>query len=61
MYFTFIILVAFYYNTEIHVHGSHSDWINGKAFSSQGILLGLEKSGNFTRNSGKSEKVKLEN
>ena len=43
-------------------HGSHQDWKsektwkNGKAFSSQGILLRLEKSGNFNQNSGKIRK-----
>ena len=48
-------------------HGCHLDWKsgktwkNGKAFSSQGILLRLEKSGNFTQNTGKSEKITLEN
>ena len=31
------------------VQGSHSDWKNGKAFSSHGILNKLEKSGNNTR------------
>ena len=33
--------------------GSHSDWKNGKAFSSQGILNRLEKSGKTTQNTGK--------
>ena len=37
--------------------GSHSDWKNGKAFSSQGesqgILNGLGKSGKITQNTGK--------
>ena len=43
----------------VNVHGTHRDWTsgktwkNGKAFSSQGILLRLEKSGNFTQNTGK--------
>ena len=40
-------------------HGSHQDWKtwkNGKAFSSEGILLRLEKSGNFTQNTGKIRK-----
>ena len=41
------------------LHGSHRDWKsgktwkNGKAFSSQGILSRLEKSGNFTQNTVK--------
>ena len=35
------------------VHGSHRDWQKGKAFPSQGILVRLEKSGNFTQNTGK--------
>ena len=43
-------------------HGSHWDWKsgktwkNGKAFSSQGILSRLEKSGNFPQNTGKIRK-----
>ena len=40
-------------------HGSHSGWKtwkNRRAFSSQGILLRLEKSGNFTKNTGKIRK-----
>ena len=37
-------------------HGSHSDWKNGRAISSQGILLRLEKSGNFTQNTRKIRK-----
>ena len=39
--------------------GSHSDWKtwkNGKAFSSQGILNRLEKSGKTTQNTGKLRK-----
>ena len=35
------------------MQGSHSDWKNGKAFSSQGILNRLEKSGKITQNTGK--------
>ena len=31
-------------------------WKNGKAFSSQGILSRLEKSGNFAQNTGKTGK-----
>ena len=34
-------------------HGSHKDWKNEKTFSSRGILNRLEKSGNFTQNTGK--------
>ena len=33
--------------------GSHLDWKNGKAFSSQGILNRLENSGKITQNTGK--------
>ena len=46
----------------LYAHGSHQDWKsgktwkNGKAFSSQGILSRLEKSGNFTQNTGKIRK-----
>ena len=32
-------------------------WKNGRVFSSQGILLRLEKSGNFTQNTGKIQKI----
>ena len=35
------------------VSGFPLDWKNGKAFSSQGILNRLEKSGKITRNTGK--------
>ena len=41
--------------------GSHSDWKNGKAFSSQGksqgILNRLEKSGKITQNTGKFREI----
>ena len=40
-------------------HGSHLVWKNGRAFSSQGILLTQEKSGNFTQNTGKIYSGKL--
>ena len=42
--------------TMVRSRGSHSDWKtwkNGKAFSSQGILNRLEKSGKITQNTGK--------
>ena len=40
----------------LDVDGSHRDWKNGKALSSQGILSRLEKSGNFTQNTVKIRK-----
>ena len=42
--------------------GSHSDWKtweNGKAFSSQGILNRLEKSGKITQNTGKLREFEI--
>ena len=39
--------------------GSHSDWKNGKAFSSQGILNRLEKSRKITQNTGKLKEFKI--
>ena len=42
--------------------GSHSDlktWKNGKAFSIQGILNRLEKSGKITQNSGKLREFEI--
>ena len=44
------------------VQGSHSDWKtwkNGKAFSSQGILNRLEKSGKITQNTGKLKEFEI--
>ena len=37
-------------------HDFHLDWKteNGRAFSSQGILIRLDKTGKFTENTGKS-------
>ena len=43
--------------TSLAKQGSHSDWKtwkNGKAFSSQGILNRLEKSGKIAQNTGKT-------
>ena len=44
------------------IQGSHSDWKtwkNGKAFSSQGILNRLEKSGKITQNTGKLREFEI--
>ena len=43
----------------ISIQGSHSDWKNGKAFSSQGILNRLEKSGKITQTTGKLREFQI--
>ena len=46
----------------LHMQGSHSDcktWKIGKAFSSQGILNRLEKSGKITQNTGELREFEI--